>query len=142
VVICPSNPFISIDPILSLPSLRKALAETAAPIVAVSPIVGGRAVKGPTAKMMNDLGLAVDALTVQAHYGDLIDGYVVDAADSKLAAKLMLPVDIQPTLMVSLADRERLAAAVLRFADRLAHSRDNGLVPNRRQRRNDWSNSA
>jgi LPPG:FO 2-phospho-L-lactate transferase len=92
--------------------------------------------------MMNDLGLAVDALTVQAHYGDLIDGYVVDAADSKLAAKLMLPVDIQPTLMVSLADRERLAAAVLRFADRLAHSRDNGLVPNRRQRRNDWSNSA
>jgi LPPG:FO 2-phospho-L-lactate transferase len=134
VVICPSNPFISIDPILALRSLREALTETTAPIVAVSPIIGGRAVKGPTAKMMNELGLAVDATTAAAHYGDLIDGYVVDVADSKLAAKLTLPVDVQSTLMVNLGDRERLAAAVLRFADRLAQPGENGLVLNRRQR--------
>jgi LPPG:FO 2-phospho-L-lactate transferase len=134
VVICPSNPFVSIDPILALRSLREGLTQTTAPIVAVSPIIGGRAVKGPTAKMMNELGLAVDAATVAAHYGDLIDGYVVDVADSALATKLTLPVDVQPTLMVSLADRERLAAAVLKFADRLAQPEENGLVPNRRQR--------
>jgi LPPG:FO 2-phospho-L-lactate transferase len=133
VVICPSNPFVSIDPILALRSLREALIDTTAPIVAVSPIVGGRAVKGPTAKMMNELGLAVDATTVAAHYGNLIDGYVVDVVDSRLATQLTLPVDVQPTLMVNLADRERLAAAVLRFADRLAYG-ENGLVPNRRQR--------
>lgn len=120
VVICPSNPFISIDPILALPSLRAAVAETAAPVIAVSPIIGGRAVKGPTAKMMTELGLAVDALTVAARYRNLIDGYMIDVVDSKRAAELDLPADIQPTLMTSLADRDALATAVLKFADRLA----------------------
>jgi LPPG:FO 2-phospho-L-lactate transferase len=119
VVICPSNPFISIDPILALLPLRQALAETTAPVIAISPIIAGRAVKGPTAKMMSELGLAVDALTVAAHYGELIDGYVIDVADSSQADRLSLPVYVQSTLMVSLTDRKTLAAAVLRFADRL-----------------------
>jgi LPPG:FO 2-phospho-L-lactate transferase len=120
VIICPSNPFISIDPILALPGLRQALAASAAPVIAVSPIIAGRAIKGPTAKMMTELGLEVDPLTVAAHYGGLIDGYVMDDADSQMAAMLDLPVETTRTLMQSLDDREALARAVLDLADRIA----------------------
>jgi LPPG:FO 2-phospho-L-lactate transferase len=120
VVVCPSNPFISIDPILALPGLRQALAATAAPVIAVSPIIAGRAVKGPTAKMMTELGLAVDPLTVAAHYRGIIDGYMMDDADSHMAAMLDLPVETTRTLMQSLDDREALGRAVLDFADRIA----------------------
>jgi LPPG:FO 2-phospho-L-lactate transferase len=120
VIICPSNPFISIDPILALPGLRQALAASAAPVIAVSPIIAGRAIKGPTAKMMTELGLEVDPLTVAAHYGGLIDGYVMDDADSQMAAMLDLPVETTRTLMQSLPDREALARAVLDLADRVA----------------------
>jgi LPPG:FO 2-phospho-L-lactate transferase len=120
VIICPSNPFISIDPILALPGLRKALAAAAAPVIAVSPIIAGRAVKGPTAKMMAELGLVVDPLTVAAHYRGIIDGYVMDDADSQMAAMLDLPVETTRTLMQSLDDREALARAVLDLADRIA----------------------
>jgi LPPG:FO 2-phospho-L-lactate transferase len=120
VIICPSNPFISIDPILAVPGLRHALAACAAPVVAVSPIIAGRAVKGPTAKMMTELGRKVDPLTVAAHYGGLIDGYVMDDADSQMAALLDLPVETTRTLMQSLDDREALARTVLAFADRIA----------------------
>jgi LPPG:FO 2-phospho-L-lactate transferase len=119
VIICPSNPFISIDPILALPGLRAALAATAAPVIAVSPIIAGRAVKGPTAKMMTELGLAVDPITVAAHYRGIIDGYMMDDADSHMAAMLDLPVETTRTLMQSLDDREALARAVLDFADRI-----------------------
>jgi LPPG:FO 2-phospho-L-lactate transferase len=120
VIICPSNPFISIDPILALPGLRAALAATAAPVIAVSPIIAGRAVKGPTAKMMTELGLTVDPLTVAAHYRGIIDGYMMDDADSHMAAMLDLPVETTRTLMQSLDEREALARAVLDFADRIA----------------------
>jgi LPPG:FO 2-phospho-L-lactate transferase len=120
VIICPSNPFISIDPILAVPGLRRALAACAAPVVAVSPIIAGRAVKGPTAKMMTELGLAVDPLTIAAHYGGLIDGYVMDEADSQMAALLDLPVETTRTLMQNLDDREALARTVLALADRIA----------------------
>jgi LPPG:FO 2-phospho-L-lactate transferase len=120
VIICPSNPFISIDPILALPALRQAFAATAAPVIAVSPIIAGRAVKGPTAKMMTELGLSVDPLTVATHYRGLIDGYVMDDADSQMAAMLDLPVETTRTLMQSLDDREALGRAVLGFADRMA----------------------
>jgi LPPG:FO 2-phospho-L-lactate transferase len=119
VIVCPSNPFISIDPILALPGLRAALAATAAPVIAVSPIIAGRAVKGPTAKMMTELGLSVDPLTVATHYRGLIDGYVMDDADSQMAAMPDLPVETTRTLMQSLDDREALARAVLAFADRI-----------------------
>jgi LPPG:FO 2-phospho-L-lactate transferase len=89
-------------------------------VIAVSPIIAGRAVKGPTAKMMTELGLSVDPLTVAAHYRGLIDGYVMDDADSQMAAMLDLPVETTRTLMQSLDDREALAHAVLSFADRIA----------------------
>jgi LPPG:FO 2-phospho-L-lactate transferase len=120
VVICPSNPFISIDPILAVPGMVEAIAQGGAPVVAVSPIIGGRAVKGPTAKMMADLGLDVSASAVAEHYGDLIDGYVVDTADASSMSSSPVPAFATATLMRTLADRERLAREVLAFADRLA----------------------
>ena len=74
VVICPSNPFISVEPILAIPGVRDAMANCAAPVIAVSPIIAGRAVKGPTAKMMTELGLDPSAGTVAQRYSDLLDG--------------------------------------------------------------------
>ena len=87
VVICPSNPFLSVDPILSLPGLRGALHACRAPIVAVSPIIGGRAVKGPTAKIMAELGMPSSAGAVARHYSDIIDLYVADEADADEARR-------------------------------------------------------
>jgi LPPG:FO 2-phospho-L-lactate transferase len=118
VVICPSNPFISVDPILALPGVREALRACAAPVVAVSPIIGGKAVKGPTAKMMAELGLPVDAGAVARHYGDILDLYVADETDADEVRDLGLPVAFTRTLMLSFADREALARAVLDAAAR------------------------
>ncbi len=119
IVLCPSNPFISIGPMLAIADLRSALAASESPVIAVSPIIGGHAMKGPTAKMMKELGLQVNAAAVAAHYGGLIDGYVIDTVDASLAKLIAVPVDIQPTIMRDQADRERLARAVIDFADRL-----------------------
>jgi LPPG:FO 2-phospho-L-lactate transferase len=119
VVICPSNPFISIDPILALPGIRAALHECRAPVVAVSPIIGGKAVKGPTAKMMAELGLPVDAATVARHYRDFLDLYIADEEDAAAVAGLEMPVVLTRTLMQSLADREALARTVLAAAERI-----------------------
>jgi LPPG:FO 2-phospho-L-lactate transferase len=119
VVVCPSNPFISIDPILALRGLRTALRRCPAPVVAVSPIIGGKAVKGPTAKMMAELGLPVDAATVARHYKDFVDVYVADEQDANAVAGLDIPVVLAPTLMCSLDDREALANTVLAAADKV-----------------------
>jgi LPPG:FO 2-phospho-L-lactate transferase len=122
VVICPSNPFISIDPILSLHGVRDALQTSAAPVVAISPIIGGQAIKGPTAKMMRELGLSVTAATVGERYADFLDGYVIDDRD---ASGLNLPgiaIRATKTLMQTLDDRRHLAAAVLGLADELSAS--------------------
>jgi LPPG:FO 2-phospho-L-lactate transferase len=120
VVICPSNPFVSIEPILAVPGLREAIATCAAPVVAVSPIIGGQAVKGPTAKMMRELALQVSAAGVAKRYDDLLDAYVLDRADADDAAALGIPVTVAHTLMVTLEDREGLARRVLAAADALA----------------------
>ena len=118
VVICPSNPFISIDPILSLPGIHEALRACQAPVVAVSPIIGGKAVKGPTAKMMAELGLPVDAAAVARHYGEILDHYVADETDANEIGDLGLPVTVTRTFMLSLEDREALARVVLEAAGR------------------------
>jgi len=118
VVICPSNPFISIDPILALPGVREALRACLAPVIAISPIIGGKAVKGPTAKMMTELGLPVGAAAVARHYGDVIDLYVADEMDANEVGELGVPVTLTRTLMVSLEDREALARVVLKAAGR------------------------
>jgi LPPG:FO 2-phospho-L-lactate transferase len=120
VVICPSNPFISVDPILALPGVRHALLHCHAPIVAVAPIIGGKAVKGPTAKMMRELGMDVSAVAVAHHYGSLLNGFVLDQADAALAAGLSIPTVSTNTLMRSLSDREHLAKVVLALADRVS----------------------
>jgi LPPG:FO 2-phospho-L-lactate transferase len=116
VVICPSNPFISIDPILAVPGIRAALRDCPAPVVAVSPIIAGKAVKGPTAKMMAELGLPVDAAAVAKHYRDFLNLYIADEEDAVAVAGLDLPVVLTRTLMQSLADREALARTVLAAA--------------------------
>ncbi len=119
VVICPSNPYLSIDPILAIPAWRDWLTRLDCPIVAVSPIVGGQALRGCAAKMMREFGQAVSAVTVASHYGALLDGFVIDSIDAALAADvaaLGLAVRALPTVMRDDADREALAAAVLDFA--------------------------
>ena len=111
-MLCPSNPYISIDPVLAVPGMREALRAAGVPVVAVSPVVGGAAVKGPTAKMMRELGLEVSTATVAEHYHGLVDGLVVEPGDAIDG----LPCLEVPTVMRTLDDRVRLAADVLAFA--------------------------
>ena len=118
VIICPSNPYLSVDPILSVPGLGDLMRDVRAPVVAVSPIVGGRALKGPAAKMMQEMGRSTSPLTVAEHLGDLIDGFVIDARDSALAqaGMLSLPTLATDTVMSGLPSKRRLAEEVLRFS--------------------------
>jgi len=120
VIICPSNPLLSIAPILAMPALRQALAACAAPVIAVSPIIGGQAVKGPTVKMMRELGLPANAAGVAAHYEGLLDGYVLDEADADCARELgKLAISVLPTLMRTLDDKISVARAALALADKI-----------------------
>ncbi len=116
IVLCPSNPYLSIDPMLAIGAWRTALRARRAPLVAVSPLIGGQAVKGPTTKVMRELGLEPSPLTVAQHYGDLLDGFVIDEADRALAGELRIPVLITRTLMQTREDKQRLAREVLGFA--------------------------
>ena len=122
VVLCPSNPYLSIGPILGVPGLRRALETCRAPIVVVSPVIGGRAVKGPTVKLMQELGVEVSPRSIARHYAGLIDGLVLDTADAALAPTVGVPALVVPTLMQTLEDREQLARAALAFGRTLAPS--------------------
>lgn len=113
VIICPSNPFISIEPILAVPGVKAAIIDCKAPVIAVSPLIGGRAIKGPTAKMMGELGMTPSAGGVARRYGDLIDGYVCDFADMDQVAGISVKVTLAQTLMTTLEEREALARTVL-----------------------------
>ena len=116
-VLCPSNPFVSIDPILALDGVREQLREHRT--VAVSPIIGGQAVKGPAAKMFRELGQEPTALAVARHYADFLDGFVIDHADADQRAeieRLNMRVLVTDTLMRDAADRARLAREMLEFA--------------------------
>ncbi|MEM1162335.1 MAG: 2-phospho-L-lactate transferase [Pseudomonadota bacterium] len=117
IVICPSNPFISIDPVLAVPGMVDALREVPAPIVAVSPLIGGDAVKGPTAKMMSELGLELSNRTIAARYGAFLDGLIVNPGDE---VEVDLPQHATPTLMTTDAEKTAVATEVLAFAARLA----------------------
>ena len=126
IVVAPSNPIVSVGPILATPGIRAALERTEAPIVAVSPIVGGRALKGPAAQMLATLGHEVSALGVARLYASLVDGMVIDAADRELTAeieRLGPRVLVTETVMGDEGDRRRLAAEVLEFAGSLAMHR-------------------
>jgi LPPG:FO 2-phospho-L-lactate transferase len=123
VVICPSNPWVSVGPILAVPGIRPALESQR--VIAVSPIIGGRAVKGPAAKMYAELGIEPSAISVARQYGNLLSGFVLDEVDRELASAV-LALDIHPlvidTLMKTPADRQRLAQQVLTFGSNLEKS--------------------
>ena len=117
ILIAPSNPYLSVDPVLAVPGIAAALAAARAPIVAISPIVGGAAVKGPTAKLMRELGIPVTPAAVAEHYCGVIDAMLVDERDAP--SDLALPYLTCDTLMTTLADRRRVAEAALGLARRV-----------------------
>ena len=119
IVIAPSNPYLSIDPALAVPGMRAALRSRGAPVIAVTPLIGDCAVKGPTAKIMRELGLTPSPLTILEHYRGLIDGFVLDERDAALARRIDIPLRVCDTLMRSLEDRERVARAALALAREL-----------------------
>ena len=122
IVFCPSNPVVSIGPILAVPGMRKLLADAPAPKVAVSPIVGGRALKGPADKMLRSLGHEVSAVGVARMYAGLVDGMVIDRVDGGeegTISALGMNVRATDTVMRDGADRERLAREVLNFCSGL-----------------------
>jgi LPPG:FO 2-phospho-L-lactate transferase len=125
IVICPSNPWVSIDPILAIPGVRNALLSKTIPIIAVSPIIGGKTVRGPAAKMYSELGFNPSALTVAEHYGSCIydgvlSGFVFDNLDIMMSGeilKLGLQIFVTNTLMKTSPDRQRLAQEVIEFGE-------------------------
>ncbi len=117
IVVCPSNPIVSVGPILTVPGMRATLT-AAAPLVAISPIVGGKALKGPADRMLADLGHEVSAYVVAALYGTLIDGMVIDEMDEALAPRiedLGMAVLVTQTVMANADDRRRLATETVEF---------------------------
>ena len=121
VVFCPSNPWVSLDPILNIASVRPALAGKC--VVAVSPIIGGKTVKGPAAKMFAELGIEPSALAVAKHFGRTLSGFVLDQIDNAFAdevQKLGIRPLVTSTIMKNEQERQRLAQDVLHFVERLA----------------------
>lgn len=125
IVFCPSNPWVSLDPILAVPGIRAAV--TQKPVVAVSPIIGGQAVKGPAAKMYAELGIRPSALAVARHYQDLLDGFICDQIDAALEAPIRalgLQTRCTQTLMRTNEDRRQLAQDVLNLGNSLLNESD------------------
>ena len=122
IIICPSNPFVSVEPILAVPGIRAAIQQSRAPAVAVTPIIGGKAIKGPAAKMMAELGLEVSGAAVARRYAGIVDGFVVDRADALPESWQDIKFFSAATLMTTSEDRLRLARTVLQTADRLSAS--------------------
>jgi len=117
VIVCPSNPFISIAPILAVPGMSDWLKSLGAPVVAVSPLIGGQAVKGPTAKMFGELGMDVTNAGLVAQYAGLLDGLVLDHADGEDVHDLTVATAVTGTLMQSAEDRRRVAELALNLAE-------------------------
>ena len=126
IVICPSNPLLSVEPILALSGVRARIEAHRAPVIAVSPIVGGQAIKGPAAKILRELGREPSALEIARHYAGLIDGLVIDDMDADLTSAieaLGLQVAVAATVMKTPADQERLAQTTLKFAAATSRAR-------------------
>jgi LPPG:FO 2-phospho-L-lactate transferase len=124
IVVCPSNPFVSVDPILQIPGQWLALRDNPVPVILVSPIIAGTAIKGPAAKMMAELDVPVTALGVAQHYcaryPGLLDYFVIDDSDATLAqdiAALGVEVAVTSTLMKTRKDKQRLARFVLQLGE-------------------------
>ena len=126
IIVCPSNPFVSVDPILRLPGVEQAIRAAEVPVIVVSNIVGGQALKGPAAKMMTELEIPMTALGVAQHYAGqypgLFSGFVLDSEDESLqeaVEALGLPTIVTNTVMLTLHDKTELARECLAFADSL-----------------------
>lgn len=113
-LIAPSNPWLSIAPILSIPGLRDLLGKRSIPRVAISPIVAGQAIKGPTAKLMKEMGLEVSARSVAAYYGDFINGFVYDRAEYEINRLTMRSTSFN-TVMLTDNDKVQLAIDVIQW---------------------------
>ncbi len=123
VVFCPSNPWVSIDPILSLNGIRQALAEKK--VIAVSPIIGGKAVKGPAAKMFQELGIEASALNVARHYRNILSGFVLDTIDQAQTGEIIamgISCLVTQTIMKTAQDQAELAGQVIRFGTQIGSS--------------------
>lgn len=137
VVFCPSNPYLSIDPILSIPGIRQTLRRLSVPKVAVSPIVSGRAIKGPAAKIMQELGLLISPLTVIDRYDDILTGFVLDQTDHEIVDAVQVPTLVTNTMMTDLASKTQLAAQILAFVQDLSQAaayQTQGTVESRNQK--------
>jgi LPPG:FO 2-phospho-L-lactate transferase len=118
IIICPSNPFISIGPILAVPGIRQALQQTQAPVIAITPIIAGQALKGPAADMLRDLGHEVSARGVTSIYQDFVNLFVLDKADETLKQSIEdsgMRVEVMNTVMNTLEDKETLARHILKL---------------------------
>ena len=120
IIFCPSNPWVSIQPILEIPPIRQAIASK--PTIAVSPIIGGQTIKGPAAKMYAEMGWQASALSVAQHYGKLLTGFVLDKQDASLLDDVrqsgIIPY-VTNTIMLSVQDRRRLAGEILVFLEEI-----------------------
>jgi LPPG:FO 2-phospho-L-lactate transferase len=116
ILIAPSNPYLSVDPLLAVADIQQALRSAKAPVVAVSPLIGGKAVKGPTAKLMDELRVPTTNSAIAAHYGELIDGLLIHEGDDVPSSVVSAQTN---TLMSTLEDRTRVARAALDLAQSL-----------------------
>jgi LPPG:FO 2-phospho-L-lactate transferase len=119
ILIAPSNPFVSVGPILALPGVRNGLQRRRADTVAISPIIGGAAVKGPADRMLRSLGLEVSALGVASLYRDVVGTFILDEVDAALAARIAeldMRAIVAPTLMTGLAEKRALAQCAIQVA--------------------------
>ncbi len=123
IILCPSNPILSIGPILAVPGIREALAKATGKIVGVSPIVGGKALKGPLDRMMGSLGLEVSPYGVAQLYKGVLEGFVIDETDRAVTPKILglgMKVTVTQTVMNSPQAKERLAQETIKLAESLS----------------------
>lgn len=123
VIICPSNPWVSVDPILSIPGIKPAIKRKT--VLAVSPIIAGKTVKGPAAKMFRELGIQPSAASVANHYGKVLSGFVIDVLDTQLSSDIQAAgvlTLLAETIMKTTAERRSLAKEVLEFGIRIKTS--------------------
>ena len=119
IIICPSNPFLSIEPILSLHSIRQRLKDCSAPVIVISPIVNGQAMKGPTVKIMQEFNVACDVITIAKFYADIADGMIIDTKDAEYIKDIEtigIKTHTSNIIMNSLQDKTELAKEVVEFS--------------------------
>ena len=122
-LIAPSNPYLSVDPILSIDKIKQTIMQSNKPRVAVSPIIGGDSVKGPTAKIMEEMGLEVNVMTIANHYENLIDGLIIDNTDEEYIQAIEssgIKVKVSNILMNNNDDKTRLAEEAIEFLNELS----------------------